>query len=73
MVQMLWFCAWCQMGARESLFLALVLAVKGSLAAGAVGLGGRACSLSVGTAPRALACGRARLDAAVKQIMPKCK
>lgn len=52
---------------------ALVPAVSGSLAAGAVALGGRSSSLSVSMAPRALASGRARLDAAVKQIMPKCK
>lgn len=72
-VQMLWSCAWCQAGAQASLFFALVLAVKGSLAAGAVALGGRSISLSVGMAPGALASGRVRLDAAVKQIMPKCK
>lgn len=41
------------------LFLAVVPAVKGSLVARAIALGGRTGSLSVGTTPRALASGRA--------------
>lgn len=61
------------MDAQVSFFLALVSAMRGSLAAGAKAFGGRTGSLSISRAPRALASGRAQLDTAVKQIMPKCK